>query len=183
MVLEKLWRTYVELFDRALKDLNDSLKRQESHIGKVEVELERVRKEVAEMRVKHPAHLERLKNSLERKFAQRHQEQHDRVKLCEAETQTAVLLLAERKREIKTVFPHFYRYEGELDGHTSKTRVYDWVSALALDVERLCKGFKGRDQIRAAIAPLLADPGDIAGLRRQWQENANLIAELQKDPH
>eukprot|EP00397_Hematodinium_sp_SG-2012_P051176 GEMP01059837.1.p1 GENE.GEMP01059837.1~~GEMP01059837.1.p1 ORF type:complete len:273 (+),score=88.75 GEMP01059837.1:188-1006(+) len=187
IVLGKLWRTYVELFDRALRDLNGLLKQQETHVSEVEVELQRVRKEIHDMETRHPSHLEQLGQSLKTKFALRHQEHYDRLKFRDAETHGAELLLAERKKDIKLVLPNFERYcdaleinEPEMHERPHRTN-QDVVGALAVDIERLVKGTKSREEISIYIGPLLAHSAtDISLLQQQWHENAATIAELEK---
>ncbi|CAE8641517.1 unnamed protein product, partial [Polarella glacialis] len=50
LVLEKIWRTYVELFERALADARATLKRQKERTSKLEAELVRIQNELEELK-------------------------------------------------------------------------------------------------------------------------------------
>merc|ERR1719277_2914562 len=54
VVLEKIWRTYVELFERALSETKASLKRHTERTGRVEEQLSRAREDLSELQSKHP---------------------------------------------------------------------------------------------------------------------------------
>merc|ERR1719436_138694 len=53
-VLEKIWRTYVELFNRVLRNMQESLRSQKRKTTEVQVVLDNVQKEVNAQRRKHP---------------------------------------------------------------------------------------------------------------------------------
>ncbi|CAE8713240.1 unnamed protein product, partial [Polarella glacialis] len=50
LVLEKIWRTYVELFERALADARATLKKQKERTSKLEAELVRIQNELEELK-------------------------------------------------------------------------------------------------------------------------------------
>lgn len=64
VVLEKIWRTYVELFEESLAEAREALRRQKEKTSKCEAELQRIRDEATELKAKHPAQLEKLKQTL-----------------------------------------------------------------------------------------------------------------------
>ncbi|CAJ1445221.1 unnamed protein product, partial [Effrenium voratum] len=74
VVLEKIWRTYVELFEDALAEAREALRRQKEKTSKCEEELQRVRDEAAELKAKHPTQLDKLRQTLTTKFDQRQNE-------------------------------------------------------------------------------------------------------------
>jgi len=186
MVLEKIWRTYVELSDRALKDLRDSLKMQQIHVNKVEAELHNTRQEAKEIKIKHPQHLERLGETLKLKFCQRHQEQCNELKFTEAENSALKLVLEERKIDIKQLFPHFERYKHlQLMPKKKPTKENieekrrDLILSIAADIEFLLDGSDDRKEIPIYISPLLGRTSvELASLKQEFLENQQIIEDL-----
>ncbi|CAE8686278.1 unnamed protein product, partial [Polarella glacialis] len=67
LVLEKIWRTYVELFERALADARATLKKQKERTSKLEAELVRIQNELEELKARHPQQLSKLRTTLTKK--------------------------------------------------------------------------------------------------------------------
>uniref|UniRef100_A0A0G4IBC1 Uncharacterized protein n=1 Tax=Chromera velia CCMP2878 TaxID=1169474 RepID=A0A0G4IBC1_9ALVE len=111
VVLEKIWRTYVELFDRVLKELKAALFHHKARTRKAQEELETVTNELEEARTKHPQQMQRLISTLENKFSQRQQELEEQLKYREQENATLTLKLREVLNDLDLYFPCFAMYK------------------------------------------------------------------------
>merc|ERR1712003_395983 len=108
---EKIWRTYVELFERALDETRASLKRHRERSTRVEGELERTRKELVDLQEKHPDQIEKLSATLAGKFAQRQEELGEQLRNIHNENQALDDHLREQNRSVQSWFPLFEKYK------------------------------------------------------------------------
>eukprot|EP00388_Colpodella_angusta_P006879 GDKJ01019928.1.p1 GENE.GDKJ01019928.1~~GDKJ01019928.1.p1 ORF type:complete len:359 (-),score=59.47 GDKJ01019928.1:61-1137(-) len=111
VVLEKVWRTYVELFDRVLKELKAELNQNHERTARTQEELERVSHELEETRQKHPQQMQRLITTLENKFAQRQSELEEQTSFLEAENRALAQRLREMQGEVDCFLPSFRSYK------------------------------------------------------------------------
>lgn len=187
MVLEKVWRTYVELFDRVLKDLKQSLRTQNAYVNKVVAELTKTRKEIQDIKITHPQHVNRLSETLNTKFSQRHKERCNRLAFQGSENNALRVVLEERKKDIAQLFPNFDKYKHLVfDTEPPKpAKGNDGPTAfsLASDIQFLLKATQDREEIPVYIGPLLSGGAseEISALAKKWQENTDIIAELQAE--
>mmetsp|Transcript_94182 Transcript_94182/g.215453 ORF Transcript_94182/g.215453 Transcript_94182/m.215453 type:complete len:359 (-) Transcript_94182:95-1171(-) len=110
VVLEKIWRTYVELFDRVLHDLRSSLKLYKERTKKVSAKLEKSKSQLAAMKQKHPEQLAKLTTTLEVKFSQRQRELEDQLQFRESENYALKAHRQAQDKDIQMWFPEFETY-------------------------------------------------------------------------
>eukprot|EP00929_Paragymnodinium_shiwhaense_P026960 TRINITY_DN15935_c0_g2_i1.p1 TRINITY_DN15935_c0_g2~~TRINITY_DN15935_c0_g2_i1.p1 ORF type:complete len:535 (+),score=191.42 TRINITY_DN15935_c0_g2_i1:197-1801(+) len=110
-VLEKIWRTYVELFNRVLKQMQESLTTQKTNTSTVSEALSAAQQELTTLRKEHPENMHRIILNLESDFTQS-QKQFE-ADLAEAEQKNKVLKqeLREQHRELEIWFPMFPQYQ------------------------------------------------------------------------
>merc|ERR1712060_175090 len=111
VVLEKIWRTYVELIERALAETRAALRRHKDKYAKVENDLRRTRRELAELHDKHPEQISKLSSTLAGKFAQRQEELEDQLKSVGLENQALTQHLREQSASLCSWFPLFAKYK------------------------------------------------------------------------
>lgn len=111
VVLEKIWRTYVELFERALNETRASLKRHRERTGRVEAELRRTRDEFEQLRQRHPEQIDKLSKTLAGKFAQRQEELEMQLKTLRIENSVLQQHLKEQGASVQLWFPLFRKYK------------------------------------------------------------------------
>jgi len=111
LVLEKIWRTYVELFERALAESREALHRQKERTAKYEVQLAHINNELEDLKAKHPAQLEKLSQTLTGKFTQRQQELQTQLSNIRGESRALKLHLDEQTQKLGNWFPLFPKYK------------------------------------------------------------------------
>mmetsp|Transcript_44512 Transcript_44512/g.70776 ORF Transcript_44512/g.70776 Transcript_44512/m.70776 type:complete len:400 (+) Transcript_44512:60-1259(+) len=111
VVLEKIWRTYVELFEESLSEAREALRRQKEKTAKCEAELQRIRDEATELKAKHPAQLEKLKQTLTTKFDQRQNELVQQLTNARGENRALKIHLEEQTAKQSAWFPLFSMYK------------------------------------------------------------------------
>lgn len=114
VVLEKIWRTYVELFERALAETRALLRYHKARTQRVDNELVRTSNELSEMQVRHPEQIDKLSKTLANKFAQRQEELEDQLKTLRHENSVLVQHLTEHGNNVKAWFPLFDYYKHSL---------------------------------------------------------------------
>merc|ERR1712187_496952 len=111
VVLEKIWRTYVELFERALDETRASLRRRKEKTTRVEAELAKTREELATLQSKHPAQIEKLSKMLAGKFTQRQEELEEQLNGLQNENTALQQHLQEQSSSVALWFPLFQKYK------------------------------------------------------------------------
>jgi len=111
VVLEKIWRTYVELFEESLSEAREALRRQKEKTAKCEAELQRIRDEATELKAKHPAQLEKLRQTLTTKFDQRQNELVQQLANTRSENRALKIHLEEQTAKQSAWFPLFAMYK------------------------------------------------------------------------
>lgn len=111
VVLEKIWRTYVELFERALNDTRALLCCHKEKTARVEAELNRTKSELTALQAKHPEQIQKLSKTLTGKFAQRQEELEMQLKTLRTENNVLKQHLKEQGASVKLWFPLFKKYK------------------------------------------------------------------------
>jgi len=124
VVLDKIWRTYVKLFECALSEAKASLKRSQDKCARVAQEREKAQKELADLIVKNPEQLESLAASLTTKFSTWLVGLEDRLEEVKAENASLRKILETSKENVRVWFPNFPLYKdsplkAQLQAHTS----------------------------------------------------------------
>jgi len=114
VVLEKIWRTYVELFERALAETRALLRYHKARTQRVDTELERTRDELSEIQQRHPEQIEKLSKTLANKFSQRQEELEDQLKSLRHENTVLIQHLTEHSNNVKAWFPLFDNYKNSV---------------------------------------------------------------------
>lgn len=142
LVLEKIWRTYVELFERALFEARESLRKQKEKASRSEGELSRLRAELEELKARHPEQLEKLRETLSGKFTQRQEELIQQLTNIRGENRVLKLHLDEQIAKLDGWFPLFADYKDSRykKGLLNKSQAEMPKNAPA--EVRLCEDFK-----------------------------------------
>jgi len=111
VVLEKIWRTYIELFERALNETRASLRRHQEKTARVEADLARTSGELTDLQAKHPQQIEKLSTTLAAKFAQRQEELEEQLRTLRNENQALQEHLQEQTDNLRSWFPMFLNYK------------------------------------------------------------------------
>eukprot|EP00427_Karlodinium_veneficum_P019662 CAMPEP_0169131144 /NCGR_PEP_ID=MMETSP1015-20121227/38093_1 /TAXON_ID=342587 /ORGANISM="Karlodinium micrum, Strain CCMP2283" /LENGTH=408 /DNA_ID=CAMNT_0009195391 /DNA_START=40 /DNA_END=1262 /DNA_ORIENTATION=- len=111
VVLEKIWRTYVELFERALAETRALLRYHKARTQRVDTELVRTAGELTDIQQRHPEQIEKLSKTLANKFTQRQEELEDQLKTVRHENNVLMQHLAEHSNNVKAWFPLFDYYK------------------------------------------------------------------------
>eukprot|EP00929_Paragymnodinium_shiwhaense_P119422 TRINITY_DN9131_c0_g1_i1.p1 TRINITY_DN9131_c0_g1~~TRINITY_DN9131_c0_g1_i1.p1 ORF type:complete len:377 (+),score=67.04 TRINITY_DN9131_c0_g1_i1:133-1263(+) len=111
VVLEKIWRTYVELFERALGETRTTLMRHREKAARLEAELDNTKRDLAELKEKHPEQIEQLSRTLTAKFSQRKHELSEQLRVVKTENNALEEHLRTQAVNHKTWFPLFDTYK------------------------------------------------------------------------
>mmetsp|Transcript_23674 Transcript_23674/g.50549 ORF Transcript_23674/g.50549 Transcript_23674/m.50549 type:complete len:429 (+) Transcript_23674:170-1456(+) len=111
VVLEKIWRTYVDLFEKALSGTRKALRKQREKTAKVERDLSRTQREVEELKRKHPAQIQRLSATLQGKFAQRAEDLREQLLHVSSENDQLNKDLRHLSGSASAWFPNFSTYK------------------------------------------------------------------------
>lgn len=110
VALEKIWRTYVELFDRVLRHLQSALLQQKQRTSEVQRELAAARSELHSLRKNHPENMHLLIEELEAQFAKKQQELEAELKKEEEENNNYKQMIRAQHREQEMWYPWFGEY-------------------------------------------------------------------------
>jgi len=163
VVLEKIWRTYVELIERALAETRAALRRHKEKSARVEADLQRTRRELADLQEKHPEQIAKLSNTLAGKFAQRQEELEDQLKSVGLENQALSQHLREQGASLYSWFPLFTKYKDSKYRKSLAQRAPEQVTGgspearLAADFKRILTTMPadGRRRVGFFISSLL----------------------------
>jgi hypothetical protein len=112
VVLEKIWRTYVELFDRSLKETRALLRFHKARSQRVSEALDETHEALAEVKQKLPSQMDKLHQTLSSKFAHRSEELESLLKSTKKENAAMEQLIEVHKDATKSWFPSFEKYSG-----------------------------------------------------------------------
>lgn len=195
VVLEKIWRTYVELFERALAETRALLRFHKDRSLRVQEEHERMKQELKTVRQRHPDQIEKLSKTLLGKFTQRQEELEEQLRSLRHENSVLKLHLQEHKKSIKAWFPLFDIYKNSAYRNTllasSPTPPSSTApeARLAADFKRVITAMpeEARRRVGFFVSSLLglrgtdvSDPDTVESLTEQRDHNAWQIDRLQQ---
>jgi len=111
VVLEKIWRTYVELFEKTLAQTRALLRFHHTRTQRVKDELRRSADELAEKKQRHPDQVHKLSSTLAVKFEQRQEELGTLLKNVKRENEILKQAIQEQTDGSRSWFPQFGKYK------------------------------------------------------------------------
>jgi len=111
VVLQKIWKTYVELFDRVLHQMQESLRVQKDRTSQVTEVFQTARKDVSKLRKEHPEQMHTIIADLESKFTERQVQFEEELNDAEAHNSELKEMLRDHHKEIELWYPHFGLYQ------------------------------------------------------------------------
>jgi len=179
VVLEKIWRTYVELFDKALAETRSLMRFHKARTLRVDNALQSTKKEMGEQQNKCPEQISQLSRTLVKKFGQRQEKLQATLEKLGHENVTMRQLIKTHTDSRRSFFPLFDKYKNssfrdalqlsqkELPAHTTPE------SRLAADFKRilLAMPYDARRRAGFFVSSLL-------GLGTELLENPETIASL-----
>jgi len=125
LALERIWRTYVELFQRVLQQLQESIQHQKERTADAQTKLHEVTRELRALKKSHPEQMHRIISDLEVRFTQRQSGFEDELKLCEQENNVLKNQLRNQHRDAEMWYPGFINYQDSyirnlIPQHTAK---------------------------------------------------------------
>mmetsp|Transcript_5445 Transcript_5445/g.9706 ORF Transcript_5445/g.9706 Transcript_5445/m.9706 type:complete len:425 (-) Transcript_5445:97-1371(-) len=109
--LQKIWRTYVELFERVLEQMRQSLKVHKDRTTEIQQQLKQANQEVKELKREHPEQMHTIISELEAKFMQRQRNYEQDLQEAEEENLTAKTAIRTQHAELKNWYPGFFHYQ------------------------------------------------------------------------
>ncbi|CAE7897324.1 eryA [Symbiodinium microadriaticum] len=109
--LQKIWRTYVELFERVLEQMRQSLKIHKERTGEIQQELKQANQEVKDLKREHPEQMHTIISELEAKFMQRQRNYEQDLQEAEEENLAAKTAIRTQHREMENWYPGFAHYQ------------------------------------------------------------------------
>jgi len=188
VVLEKIWRTYVELFERALAETRALLRYHKARTLRVEEGLARTRGELEEVQQRHPEQIEKLSKTLAAKFAQRQEELEDQLRQLRNENAVLKQHLQEHSSSVAAWFPLFEGYKNSGYRETLQSTGPGLPSTttpearIAADFKRILQTLpaEGRRRVGFFVSSLLGlrgsqlveNPETVEGLMERKDHNA-----------
>eukprot|EP00746_Dinoflagellata_sp_MGD_P007618 gnl/MRDRNA2_/MRDRNA2_115113_c0_seq1.p1 gnl/MRDRNA2_/MRDRNA2_115113_c0~~gnl/MRDRNA2_/MRDRNA2_115113_c0_seq1.p1 ORF type:complete len:422 (+),score=92.48 gnl/MRDRNA2_/MRDRNA2_115113_c0_seq1:122-1387(+) len=111
VVLEKIWRTYVELFDRVLREMKSSLKTHKEKTAEVQTVLNEACKNLDDLRSSHPVQMQKVIVDLEGKFTTRQKELELELRGRESENLVLTQELRDHHQLLECWYPSFHLYQ------------------------------------------------------------------------
>ncbi|CAJ1396114.1 unnamed protein product [Effrenium voratum] len=109
--LEKIWRTYVELFERVLDQMQQSLQVHKDRTEQVQLHLKDAHQEVRVLKREHPEQMHSIISELEAKFLQRQKNFESDLQEAEEENMAAKTAIRTQHRELESWYPGFPHYQ------------------------------------------------------------------------
>lgn len=141
VVLEKIWRTYVELFERALAETRALLRRHKARTKRIQSDLERTQVELTELQQKHPEQIQKLSTTLAGKFTQRQDELDDQLRALKSENAGLQQHLMEHGNHMRSWFPLFECYKNS-DFKTKLSQTNPGLPTTVTPEARIAADFK-----------------------------------------
>eukprot|EP00435_Cladocopium_sp_Y103_P009574 s2805_g2.t1 len=114
VALQKIWRTYVELFERVLEQMQQSLKLHKERTSEVQDELKEANQEVRHLKREHPEQMHNIISELEAKFLQRQKNFERDLAEAEEENLAAKTAIRTQHKELESWYPGFQHYQDSL---------------------------------------------------------------------
>lgn len=163
VVLEKIWRTYVELFERALSETRGLLRFHKSRSMRVHEEHARLDHELRSVTQRHPEQIEKLSKTLLNKFVQRQDELEEQLRILKHENTVLKQHLDEHNNSVTAWFPLFRIYKTSIYHATLMSTVpavpttTTPESRIAADFKRIITALpvEGRRRVGLYVSTLL----------------------------
>jgi predicted nucleic acid-binding Zn-ribbon protein len=110
-VLEKIWRTYVELFDRVLREMQAALKKEKQKTYEIHGVLMGTRSELEGLRNSHPEQMQNVISDLESQFTEKQKRVEEELQQCEEENHRLKQELRTHHNELELWYPSFPMYQ------------------------------------------------------------------------
>jgi len=125
LALERIWRTYVELFQRVLQQLQESIQYQKERTADAQTKLQEITKELRALKKSHPEQMHRLISDLEVRFTERQSVFEEELKSAEQENNVLKNQLRSQHRDAEMWYPGFLSYQDSyirnlIPQHTAK---------------------------------------------------------------
>jgi len=114
VALQKIWRTYVELFERVLDQMQQSMKLHKERTAEVQEELKDANQEVRHLKREHPEQMHYIISELEAKFLQRQKNFERDLQEAEEENLAAKTAIRTQHKELESWYPGFQHYQDSL---------------------------------------------------------------------
>ncbi|CAK9063281.1 Erythronolide synthase, partial [Durusdinium trenchii] len=111
VALQKIWRTYVELFERVLEQMQRSLTIHKERTAEVQEELKEANQEVRQLKREHPEQMHNIISDLEAKFLQRQKNFERDLQEAEEENMAAKTAIRTQHKELESWYPGFQLYQ------------------------------------------------------------------------
>lgn len=119
--LEKIWRTYVELFHRVLRQLQGSLQEHKMKTSVLHAELSKQRKDLKRVKEAHPVEMRRVIAELELQFTQQQAQCEEELKQAEQDNHMLKQDMKAHHKELEMWYPGFPLYqESYIKSHIPK---------------------------------------------------------------
>jgi hypothetical protein len=109
--LDKIWRTYVELFNRVLLQMQETAQMQKQKTAEVQNRLNNTNGEYKALRKSHPDRVHKIISDLEMKYSARQKTYEDELTQAEEENVELKQMLRDHHRELEIWFPGFTQYQ------------------------------------------------------------------------
>jgi len=110
-VLKKIWRTYVELFDRVLQEMQAALRKEKQKTFEIHEVLMDTRGDLDSLRNKHPEQMQLVIAELEEQFTERQKKVEEELRQCEEENHRLKQELRTHHGELELWYPSFPLYQ------------------------------------------------------------------------
>eukprot|EP00933_Yihiella_yeosuensis_P065131 TRINITY_DN6878_c0_g6_i1.p1 TRINITY_DN6878_c0_g6~~TRINITY_DN6878_c0_g6_i1.p1 ORF type:complete len:542 (-),score=126.92 TRINITY_DN6878_c0_g6_i1:49-1674(-) len=111
LALDKIWKTYVELFNRVLKQMQESVKLQKERTSEVQALLQEASVEYKAQRKAHPLQMHQIISELEVRFSDRQRGFEEQLQAAELENSELKQTLKQLHRELEMWYPGFAQYQ------------------------------------------------------------------------
>lgn len=111
VALDKIWRTYVELFHRVLRQMQQSLCDQKQMTIEAQGKLDQVRVELQNLRKEHPEHMHSVIAELEEKFRSKQKQYEQDLTSFEEENMSLKTDMRNHHKELEIWYPQFAQYQ------------------------------------------------------------------------
>eukprot|EP00930_Biecheleria_cincta_P086262 TRINITY_DN75584_c0_g1_i1.p1 TRINITY_DN75584_c0_g1~~TRINITY_DN75584_c0_g1_i1.p1 ORF type:complete len:578 (+),score=127.77 TRINITY_DN75584_c0_g1_i1:35-1768(+) len=110
VALERIWRTYVELFQRVLHQMQESLSIQKKKTTEVNSQLLDANQEFKALKKAHPEQMHRIISDLEVRFTQRQKGFEEELREAEVDNESLKQSLRSQHKEMELWYPNFTQY-------------------------------------------------------------------------
>lgn len=171
VALDKIWRTYVELFHRVLRQMQQSMRDQKQRTLETQSSLNDVKEELSGLRRSHPAHMHDVIANLEETFRSKQKEHEEDLVNLEHENTTLKTDMRANHRELEIWYPNFSQYQ---DSYI-KNKIPHNLHRRATRMERM-------DRLKSLRFESSASFGPVMSVRSTKTDKTEFAAEESDDP-